>query len=69
MKYKKHIFIRYEYVDSLESESSLAEVFDDIFMRLASRRQREFYTNFDPLTAVVFSLALEHRENYILTIN
>ncbi len=64
-KYNKTIAIHYKYANSLGSESALAEVFDDIFMRLLRRQQRELYTNFDPFTAVVFGLALEYKKLYI----
>ncbi len=68
MRYRKHISIQYEYVDSASSEEALAEVFDGIFMKLAKRQQRELYTNFSLSTVAVFSFVLEHRDS-ILTIN
>lgn len=38
-KYKKEIVLQYKYIDSLESESALAEVFDDIFTRLIQKKK------------------------------
>lgn len=57
--------MKYEYVDSVDSEKALAEVFDDIFMRLMKIPQREIYTKFSPLTAIVFGSVLEHKRLYI----
>lgn len=65
MKYKKHISIRYEYVNSANSEKAIAEVFDDIFMRLMKKPQEEIHTKFSPLTAIVFGSVLEHKRLYI----
>jgi hypothetical protein len=65
MKYKKHISMKYKYVDSVDSEKALAEVFDDIFMRLVKIQQEEIYTKFSPLTAIVFGSVLEHKRLYI----
>jgi hypothetical protein len=36
-KYKKIIVLHYEYVNSSEAENALAEVFDDIFIRLIKK--------------------------------
>jgi len=37
--YKKIIGIHYKYIDSLESENALAEIFDDIFKRLIQKQK------------------------------
>jgi hypothetical protein len=40
-KYKKFINIHYHYVDSPEAENALAEIFDDIFMRIIKRNKNK----------------------------
>ncbi len=37
-KYKKSIAIQYEYVNSPEGETAIAEVFDDIFRRIVKKK-------------------------------
>ncbi len=38
-EYKKEIVLRYKYIDSSESETAFAEVFDDIFKRLIQKKK------------------------------
>jgi hypothetical protein len=36
--YRKHINLRYEYVDCPDGKEALADVFDDIFMRIIQKK-------------------------------
>ena len=44
-KYRKFINVKYNYVDSLEGETALAEVFDDIFKRISKKHEKKVSLN------------------------
>ncbi len=52
-RYKKSIAIHYKYIDSSESETALAEVFDDIFTRLTKKQEDKESDNPDKWFAIV----------------
>lgn len=52
-RYRKPIAIQYKYVDSPESESALAEVFDDIFTRLIKKQKNEVFKSYFSIETVL----------------